>query len=50
MLPDSLMAYRLTSERVREMLRQAERDRLARKVGEQTQLVPPSSEAETRRD
>ena len=50
MLPDSYAAYRLTRERVREIFLQAERDKIARMVGEQAQLVPPSSETETSQD
>ena len=50
MLPDSYVAYPLTRERAQEILRQAERDKMARMVGEQAQHVPPSSEAETSQD
>ena len=45
MLPDSFTAHRLIKERVREILHRAERDRLARTVGEQAPHVPSSSEA-----
>jgi hypothetical protein len=50
MLPDSFVAFRLTRERVQEIFRQAERDKVARMVGEQAQNVPPSSETETSQD